>query len=57
MTGAWEVIGCHVLPQEDLRPHEISEHCWCVPTDDDGILVHHSMDKRELIERGEAQSQ
>jgi hypothetical protein len=48
----WVVFGCHVLPRDDLRPHVDSECCWCGPTDDEGVWVHHSMDKRELIERG-----
>ena len=54
----WQVIllpvgDRHVLPQEDLRPHEAAESCWCRPTDDDGVWVHHAMDRREAIEEGE----
>ena len=46
----------HVIPVDDLKPHAESAQCWCRPTDDDGILVHHSMDRRESIERGETAS-
>lgn len=42
----------HVVPLVDLREHEISERCWCRPVDDEGIWVHNSMDRRELIEQG-----
>lgn len=50
----------HVLPEHDLRDHIRSADCWCGPArdeEDDAILVHHSMDKRELIESGEAMKQ
>jgi hypothetical protein len=43
----------HVLPLEDLRPHTHSATCWCGPSDDDGVWVHHSLDRREEVERGE----
>lgn len=42
----------HVRPLADLRPHALAADCWCGPTDDEGVLVHHSMDKREEFERG-----
>ena len=42
-----------VYPLADLREHEPdSERCWCEPTYDDGILVHHAMDRRETYEQG-----
>ena len=50
----WRVTGNHVYPAHDLREHSLTS-CWCNPTDDDGILVHHSLDGRELFERGERQ--
>jgi hypothetical protein len=43
----------HVVPLDDLRPHVESDICWCNPTDDDGLWVHHSLDRREEYERGE----
>ena len=46
----------HVRPMNDLRPHG-DEDCWCRPYDDDGVWIHNSMDRRELVERGEAQRQ
>jgi hypothetical protein len=27
--------------------------CWCRPEDDDGVIVHNSMDGREKYETGE----
>jgi hypothetical protein len=41
----------HVVPIDDLREHEPA-YCWCSPTLDDGVMVHHAMDKREEYERG-----
>lgn len=43
----------HVRPLGDLRPHDESHQCWCKPTDDEGVWVHHSLDRREFIERRE----
>lgn len=45
----------HVYPLDDLRDHETEDHtsCWCHPTvDEDGIVVHHSMDGREAYDDG-----
>lgn len=54
---AWLVIegslGNHVVPLDDLKEHDVDGACWCHPTDDEGVLVHHSMDGREKIETGE----
>jgi hypothetical protein len=50
----WRVTGNHVYPFNDLREHSLAD-CWCRPTDDDGIMVHNSLDGRELYERGERQ--
>lgn len=49
---AWKVQGNHVLPTRDLREHSLTD-CWCHPVDDDGVIVHKSLDRRELYERGE----
>jgi hypothetical protein len=46
----------HVYPENDLREHETNDHtsCWCKPTmDEDGVIVHNSMDGREAFETGE----
>jgi len=40
----------HVLPLDDLRPHIEDEGCWCNPTEDDDVWVHHSLDRREDYE-------
>jgi hypothetical protein len=40
----------HVVPLNDLLPHECSQRCWCKPTRDEeeiNLWVHHSMDGRE----------
>ena len=43
----------HVIPVNDLRPHAQAPDCWCRPTDDEGVWVHHSLDQREAFENGE----
>lgn len=43
----------HVMPVNDLREHLCSKDCWCSPTEDEGVYVHHSLDGRELVEIGE----
>lgn len=41
----------HVVPDDDLRPHSLDTGgCWCRPTEDDGVVVHHSLDGREDYE-------
>lgn len=46
----------HVLPIADLREHEESIACWCVPmlqqVEDSTsyVVVHHAADGRELVE-------
>jgi hypothetical protein len=43
----------HVYPLDDLREHETEDHtsCWCHPTlNEEGVVVHHSMDGREAYE-------
>lgn len=56
----WEVLSLrdgprHVLPIDDYRPHLSIPGCWCGPTqddEDDGVWVHHSLDRRENYETG-----
>jgi hypothetical protein len=45
-----------VYPTNDLRPHTIEGECWCDPFEDDGVIVHNSMDRREEHERGQPMS-
>jgi hypothetical protein len=49
----WLVIGNHVIPNNDLREHMEASDCWCLPKDDGQIVIHNSLDERELYERGE----
>ncbi len=49
---AWKVDATHVYPVDDLREHSVTD-CWCQPIDDEGIVVHNSLDGREQYERGE----
>jgi hypothetical protein len=42
----------HVCPMNDFRPHVIDENCWCGPMYDEGVVVHHSIDRREEYEVG-----
>lgn len=53
----WQVIKrpdgeSHVVPLNDLRAHFTTVGCWCYPTNDAGVFVHHAMDKREEFENG-----
>lgn len=46
----------HVYPLNDFREHETDgRDCWCGPRidDEDGIVVHNSLDGREHYETGE----
>ena len=43
----------HVVPINDLRDHVTSVDCWCSPIiNDDGIVIHNSLDGREKYENG-----
>jgi hypothetical protein len=43
----------HIIPLNDLRPHEPEMTCWCRPeTNEDNVAVHHSMDGREDFQSG-----
>ena len=44
----------HIYPVEDLKPHEMTDTCWCNPTvdDEDDIVIHNAMDRREEFEEG-----
>ena len=46
----------HVVPIDDLRPHECAADCWCRPTQDterEDVFLHHALDGRERYESGE----
>jgi hypothetical protein len=47
--------GWHIVPLNDLRKHQENGSCFCKPTLDDGVWLHHSMDGREAFETGERQ--
>jgi hypothetical protein len=49
---AWGITGNHVYPINDLRKHSLRD-CWCRPVDDDGVIVHNSLDGREQYQTGE----
>jgi hypothetical protein len=40
------------MPLGDLREHDPYPTCWCKPTEDEGVWIHHSMDRREEHEQG-----
>lgn len=49
----------HVVPVDDLREHDLSADCWCVPDEDEEVaflngtaqlLLHNSADGREVQE-------
>jgi hypothetical protein len=48
--------GWHVVPLNDLRPHDSLSTCWCKPVQDiqePTVWIHNSMDRREhSIEKG-----
>lgn len=47
---------CHVLPVDDIKPHEATEKCWCCPVRDSEppyALIHNSADRREEFESGQ----
>lgn len=47
----------HIVPVDDLRPHELASDCWCRPDldEEDWIATHHSADFREDFETGKRQ--
>ena len=51
------VVRVHVLPCDDLRIHDvgINGSCWCGPEhlEDEGTIVHQSLDGREPYQNGE----
>lgn len=53
----WLVIPVNppnVIPEDDLREHELSMQCWCCPVEDsEFVVVHNSMDRREEYEHGQ----
>jgi hypothetical protein len=51
---AERVVRMHLVPNADLREHELGEACWCKPEEDDEsevpFWVHNSADNRERFE-------
>jgi hypothetical protein len=51
--GRFNHLLTHVVPVNDLREHITDGECWCNPdVDDDLVVTHHSMDRREEFEEG-----
>jgi hypothetical protein len=52
LNTSWLVIETgsllHVVPNCDLKEHDVDGACWCAPYEDDGVIVHNSMDQREV---------
>ena len=41
----------HVYPLNDLKEHNTeSSNCWCNPRIEDGVMIHNSLDRREVFE-------
>lgn len=60
MAGGWDIIETtlgelHNVPCCDYKPHALFKTtCWCHLrrlADDEGIVVHNSMDRREHVTR------
>lgn len=55
--GPTEMNCACVYPLDDLREHDPdNQGCWCRPTYDEGMLIHHSADGREAYEEGRLKS-
>ena len=53
IVNDWEVTpDAQVIPRDDLKPHTQDLACWCKPTVDEGVTIHHSLDQRETYEQG-----
>ncbi len=37
----------HIVPTDDTMGHWASTGCWCKPTKDEGVWVHHAIDGDE----------
>lgn len=45
----------HIMPINDLRPHDEMPACWCRPQEiEPDVYSHNSLDGRETYERGRA---
>lgn len=41
----------HIYPANDLKEHNIDdENCWCRPKIEGVLVIHNSLDRRELYE-------
>lgn len=47
----------HLLPHNDIKPHEETTTCECLPTiefiEDEIVVIHNSFDGREGVEQAE----
>lgn len=49
------VAAQHLVPIDDLRPHDLTTRCWCRPIEDDeepDLWAHNALDEREAHEDG-----
>jgi hypothetical protein len=56
ITYEGRVMHMHVVPNCDLRHHQLDPTCWCNPVqdEDDPLLWgHNSLDQRERYEQGD----
>lgn len=52
LSGGWSIWDTdlderHLVPNDDARPHSHTDKCWCEPTLNEGLFVHHPADRRE----------
>ena len=40
----------HVSPIDDIKMHDLGTDCFCRPQNDEGVVVHNSLDQREKFE-------
>lgn len=46
-------ISIHLVPNDDYRPHDLDESCWCKPVEEEpSYFLHNSLDGREAYEEG-----
>lgn len=54
--GKWKAFGnpMEAKPIDDSRDHDDGIGCWCGPTLQTGVIVHHSLDGRETTEASDS---
>lgn len=41
----------HVMPDKDTKAHLVGVECPCDPVENEGVFVHNSWDRREILEQ------